>query len=66
MFGEGVVHWPTIVSVVAFPVIVAGYTVLARKEERQMLSEFGNEYREYQRRVPMFIPRLGGGHLQEA
>ena len=62
VFGEGVVHWPTIVSVAAFPVIVLSYTLLARKEERQMLAKFGDEYRGYQRRVPMFIPRSIGGH----
>lgn len=67
VFGEGVVHWPTIVSVAAFPIIVLSYTLLARKEERQMLAKFGDEYREYQRRVPMFIPRsMGGRHPQEA
>jgi protein-S-isoprenylcysteine O-methyltransferase Ste14 len=66
VFGEGIVHWPTIVSVAAFPVIVIAYTMLARKEERKMLEQFGDEYREYQRRVPMFIPRRESGHLQEA
>lgn len=66
VFGEGVVHWPTIVSVVAFPIIVLAYTLLARKEEAQMLETFGDEYREYQRRVPMFIPRYDSGHLKEA
>jgi methanethiol S-methyltransferase len=66
VFGEGIVHWPTIVSVAAFPIIVLAYTLLARKEERQMLEKFGDEYREYQRRVPMFIPRFEGGHLKEA
>jgi protein-S-isoprenylcysteine O-methyltransferase Ste14 len=65
VFGEGVVHWPTIVSLAAFPVIVAAYMLLARKEERQMLDKFGDEYREYQRRVPMFIPRFKGGYLKE-
>jgi len=66
VFGEGVVHWPTIVSVAAFPIIIFAYTMLARKEERQMLGKFGDEYRAYQRRVPMFIPRFQGGHLTEA
>jgi protein-S-isoprenylcysteine O-methyltransferase Ste14 len=65
VFGEGVVHWPTIVSLAAFPVIVVAYTLLARKEERQMLDKFGDEYREYQRRVPMFIPRFEGGYLAD-
>lgn len=67
VFGEGVVHWPTIVSVAAFPIIVLAYTLLARKEERQMLAKFGDEYREYQRLVPMFIPRsIGGQRPQES
>jgi methanethiol S-methyltransferase len=65
IFGEGIVHWPTIVSVIALPVILIAYTLLARKEERQMLEKFGDEYREYQRRVPMFIPRLKVGDPQE-
>ena len=59
IFGEGIVHWPTLVSVVMFPIIVAAYALLARKEERQMLAEYGERYRDYQRRVPMFFPRWG-------
>jgi protein-S-isoprenylcysteine O-methyltransferase Ste14 len=66
VFGEGIVHWPTIVSVAAFPIIVVAYTILARKEERQMLEKFGDEYRAYQQRVPMFIPRLDGSSWKEA
>ena len=58
VFGEGVVHWPTILSVLAFPIIVAAYTYLAKREERQMLEQFGDAYRAYQRRVPMFFPRI--------
>lgn len=57
LFGEGVVHWPTLFSVGLFPVIVLIYTWLARREEQQMLAQFGDDYRAYQRRVPMFIPR---------
>lgn len=57
LFGEGVVHWPTIFSLAAFTVIIFAYALLARKEERQMLTEFGDEYREFQHRVPMFVPR---------
>jgi protein-S-isoprenylcysteine O-methyltransferase Ste14 len=56
IFGEGVVHWPTLISVVLFPVIVFAYVMLARKEEQKVLAEFGEEYRIYQREVPMFIP----------
>jgi protein-S-isoprenylcysteine O-methyltransferase Ste14 len=59
LFGEGIVHWPTILSVVMFPIIVLAYVWLARKEEREMLQKFGDQYRDYQRRVPMFLPRWG-------
>lgn len=59
LFGEGVVHWPTIFSVVLFPVIVAAYYLLARSEERDVEKERGDEYRAYRKRVPMFIPRWG-------
>lgn len=59
LFGEGVVHWPTLFSVGLFPVIVVAYVMLARNEEKRMLEQFGEEYRAYQRQVPMFIPRMG-------
>ena len=59
LFGEGVVHWPTLFSVGLFPVIVLAYGLLARSEEKRMIKQFGEEYRAYQRRVPMFLPRMG-------
>ena len=59
LFGEGVVHWPTIFSVALFPVIVLVYWLLARREEKRVLQEFGDEYRAYMQRVPMFFPHVG-------
>lgn len=59
LFGEGVVHWPTLFSVGLFPFIVVAYVLLARKEERGMIKQFGDEYREYRQQVPMFIPLSG-------
>jgi protein-S-isoprenylcysteine O-methyltransferase Ste14 len=59
IFGEGVVHWPTVFSIVFFPIIILAYVLLARSEEQKMLNEFGDEYRAYRLRVPAFIPRWG-------
>ncbi len=59
IFGEGIVHWPTMFSVALFPIIVFAYYLLARSEERKVEEQFGDEYREYRKRVPMFIPRWG-------
>lgn len=59
LFGEGIIHWPTIFSVGLFPVVVVTFAWLARKEEREMLDQFGKEYRTYQRDVPMLVPRSG-------
>lgn len=59
LFGEGIVHWPTLFSVVLFPIIVLAYTMLSRKEEQKVIEKFGEEYLNYQRYVPMFIPLKG-------
>lgn len=59
LFGEGVVHWPTLFSVGLFPIIVIVYYRLARKEEQKTIEKFGDEYIEYKKHVPMFIPVKG-------
>ncbi|CCA93153.1 isoprenylcysteine carboxylmethyltransferase family protein [Novosphingobium sp. PP1Y] len=56
LFGEGVVHWPTVFSIVLFPIIVITYTLLSLREEQRMLDQFGEQYRVYRARVPMFFP----------
>ena len=57
LFGEGVVHWPTLFSVGLLPIIVLAYGLLARNEEKRVIDQFGEAYLDYQRQVPMFIPR---------
>lgn len=51
------VQWPTILTVAMFPVLVYMYVRLARKEEREALTEFGADYARYAAQVPAFIPR---------
>lgn len=63
LFGEGVVHWPTIFSVALFPIIVVAYTLLAYREEKKVLQEFGEQYTIYKERTPMFFP--GRNQLRE-
>ena len=51
-------QWPTILTLLMFPVLVVMYVKLARSEEREALAEFGDAYRTYMNEVPAFIPRL--------
>ena len=51
-------QWPTILTLAMFPVLVWMYVRLARQEEREALSIFGDGYAAYMARVPAFVPRL--------
>ena len=44
------------ISLALFPVIVIIYYRLAKKEEKKCEDKFGEEYHQYKRMVPMFIP----------
>src|SRR5579884_1917154 len=52
------IHWPTIITLALFPVIAFVYVRLARSEERDLVRKYGEQYLEYQRRVPMFFPTM--------
>ena len=52
------VQWPTVVTLSLFPVLVFMYSRLAKAEEGEALAEHGDEYRQYARIVPAFVPRL--------
>lgn len=50
-------QWPTILTLISYPVLVWAYARLARREEKDCLSRFGDEYVRYMKEVPAFIPR---------
>lgn len=50
------VQWPTIPTLVMFPVLAAMYVRLARREERALNDQFGEAYQRYAARTPAFIP----------
>jgi len=52
------IHWPTIPTLLLFPIVVWAYYRLAKKEEQEMIERFGATYRSYQQAVPMFFPRM--------
>jgi len=52
-------QWPTLLTLLMFPVFVVMYVRLARIEEREALAEFGADYERYMRDVPGLVPRLG-------
>lgn len=57
MFGF-LLQWPTLPTLVLFPVLVVVYVRLAKREEQMALAEFGNEYRAYMARTPRWMPNF--------
>lgn len=55
MFGF-LLQWPTLITLIMFPILVFMYAWLARHEEADMLREFGDEYRQYAARTPRYFP----------
>jgi protein-S-isoprenylcysteine O-methyltransferase Ste14 len=49
-------QWPTLLTVVMFPILVWMYVRLARQEEREMRAEFGETYARYAVATPALRP----------
>jgi len=60
MFGF-LLQWPTILTLLMFPILVWMYVRLARAEERDAEAHFGERWRDYAARAPRFIPRRAQG-----
>jgi protein-S-isoprenylcysteine O-methyltransferase Ste14 len=57
MFGF-LLQWPTLPTIVMFPILSYMYVRLALKEERDIEAEFGDDYRRWAAVTPRFIPRF--------
>ena len=57
MFGF-LLQWPTLLTLIMFPVLVVMYVRLARREEREMRAAFGEEYARSVARTGAFFPRI--------
>ena len=44
-------------SLISTPLMVILIYLMSKKEERELVREFGKEYEDYKKKVPMFIPK---------
>ncbi|WP_136415797.1 isoprenylcysteine carboxylmethyltransferase family protein [Herbaspirillum sp. ST 5-3] len=65
MFGF-LLQWPTLITLVMFPILVTMYARLARREEQDSIAAFGDAYRQYMQHVPAFFPRLSGKNARSS
>ncbi|TKS58715.1 MAG: isoprenylcysteine carboxyl methyltransferase [Nitrospira sp.] len=54
-------QWPTLVTLAMFPILVFMYVHLARREEQDARTEFGDAYTRYEANTPAFFPMFGAG-----
>lgn len=57
MFGF-LIQWPTLPTVVMFPILVWVYVRLAKREEKEALQFLGETYARYASQTPRFLPRF--------
>lgn len=63
MFGF-LLQWPTLVTLLMFPILAFAYVRLARAEERESLAAFGERYRQYMSRTPALFPRWSAAAVE--
>lgn len=54
--GGWLIHWPTVIGLVMWPILVVVYVRLAGKEDAYLASRFGSEFREYAEKTGAFFP----------
>jgi len=53
-------------SMLFTPVLIALIYIISKKEEDELVKEFGKEYEDYKKEVPMLIPRWKSFRLKES
>jgi protein-S-isoprenylcysteine O-methyltransferase Ste14 len=51
-----IIHWPSVVTLILWPILIGAYVWLAKQEEKLVLAEFGEAYAHYAGRTKRFIP----------
>ncbi|NOZ63475.1 MAG: isoprenylcysteine carboxylmethyltransferase family protein [Caldiserica bacterium] len=52
------IQWPSLTTLLMWPILIFAYYKLAMREERELEKQFGEEFLQYKKSVPAFIPRL--------
>ena len=60
------IHWPTILTAVMWPILIVMYYKLAKREEKEMQERFGDRYLLYKANAPMFIPKVSSKSEQSS
>ena len=50
-----ILHWPTLPTLLMWPILAASYYKLAREEEREVEKRYPKDYATYRKKTPMFI-----------
>jgi protein-S-isoprenylcysteine O-methyltransferase Ste14 len=52
-------QWPTLLTLLMFPILLVMYARLAVTEEAEMREQFGEQYEVWAARTPRFLPTFG-------
>ena len=55
------IQWPSILTLIMWPILMWTYYRLAMKEEKDVERQFGKVYLDYKKTVPAFIPKFQKG-----
>ncbi len=59
------IQWPTLITIIMAPILLAAYLHLAAREERELRPRYGHLYSDYAEKVPAFLPKLSRARRPE-